>query len=178
MIRRSPIKKKTGRCIDCTSGKDYSNGRDVPLTAGRCHTHYKIHRANVNQNKNQNRIAQGGGNRRKDLELGEWFEMVAEQIRKHPYCWNCHEFIPPSFYRAASAHILPKRKTYGFPSVATHPMNFIILGAGCGCHAKYDRSWDDAEQMPVFRVVKKRFKYFVDSLPPDDLRRVPECFLT
>lgn len=113
-----------------------------------------------------------------DLELKKWFEYVAGEIAKNPTCWNCGAYIPKEFYRHASAHILPKRKDYGFPSVATHKMNFLVLGAGCGCHSTYDRSFDDAVQMPVFPIALERFRLFADFIEESERFRVPSCFYT
>lgn len=97
-------------------------------------------------------------------EQEKWFTMVAGEIAKNPHCWNCGEFIPEQYYRAASGHIFPKRKDYGFPSVATHPMNFLILGPGCGCHSKFDRSINDASKMKVWPIAVVRFNTFADQI--------------
>ena len=106
--------------------------------------------------------------------MSEWFEMVEKQIEKNPYCWNCGRFIAKPFYRPACAHILPKRRTYGFPSVAKHHLNFVVLGAGCGCHSKYDTSWDDASKMKIWNVAVERFKQFQSEISPEELKNLPE----
>lgn len=94
-------------------------------------------------------------NHKSDLE--KWFDYVATVIRAKPYCQNCGEFIPPQYYRHASAHILPKKI---FPSISTNPLNFIILAANCGCHQEYDRSVEDAAKMPIFKLAVQRFRQF------------------
>ncbi len=40
----------------------------------------------------------------------------------------------------------------------THPNNFLILGAGCGCHAKYDGG--GMREMNVFERAVERFSTF------------------
>lgn len=105
--------------------------------------------------------------------LEKWFEQTMKAVEKNPYCWNCGKFIPRSFYKAACAHIVPKRKTYGFPSVSTHDMNFVVLGAGCGCHAKYDNSWDDAQSMKIWPIAVERFKTFCLEIDKKELKNLP-----
>jgi len=94
-------------------------------------------------------------------DLGRWFEYVATIIKAKPHCWNCGEFIPEQFYRHASAHIFPKAH---FDSVKTHPLNFLILGAGCGCHAEFDSSIDKACKMQVWPTAILRFTAFESKI--------------
>jgi len=94
----------------------------------------------------------------KDLvALKKWFDYVATVIKADPHCWNCGEFIPEQYYRHASAHIFPKSI---FISVATHPFNFLVLGAGCGCHSEFDSSIDNACKMIVWNKAVIRFNSF------------------
>ena len=152
-----------GKCLDCSP-----SDKEQPLIAGRCQSHYRIHRSKVNGEKKLARGVvpqpatkpdrkQGEGKKEKDPLLSKWFEYVATVIRANPYCMNCGEWIAPNYYRHASAHILPKSL---FPSVATHPMNFLVLGAGCGCHAEFDHSIDKASAMRVWPLAVERFKRF------------------
>jgi len=106
----------------------------------------------------------------------EWFaEVEAKEFKNGgAHCWNCGEFIHVAFARAATAHILPKRKNM-FPSVATHPENYLILGAGCGCHSEYDRSWDDASKMQVWPKVVERFLLIKDDIK--DATPIPDVFI-
>lgn len=94
---------------------------------------------------------------KKLMEL--WFAKIAVEIRQHPYCWECNAWIAPEFYRSASAHIFPKTPNGGFPSVAVHPMNYLILGASCGCHYKTHRL-DTFCQMAIWKEAVDRFKEF------------------
>mgnify|MGYP006921288744 CR=1 FL=1 len=87
--------------------------------------------------------------------LENWFRQCAIELDKKPNCQNCNRLIYPKYYRTSTAHILPKRKEYGFPSIATHPMNKLFLGAkfgGCGCHDQYDASWESASKMLIWPV--------------------------
>lgn len=90
-------------------------------------------------------------------ELDKWFDMVGEVIKKNPHCWNCGEFIPEKYYRHASAHIFAKSI---FPSIATHPNNFLILSANCGCHHDFDSSLENAQAMQIWDKAVERFKTF------------------
>jgi len=105
-------------------------------------------------------------------EMDRWFAYVATVIKANPHCWNCGEYIPDMitkdgklvptdrFYRSASAHIFPKAH---FDSVKTHPLNFLVLGAGCGCHDKSHRL-DTFSDMKVFAEAIKRFRLFENKI--------------
>jgi len=85
-----------------------------------------------------------------------WFAIVANEIRKNPYCWETGEYISEDDYRNASAHIFPKSI---FKSVATHPLNFLILSPRNGSHDKTHRL-DTFSKMKVFKMAVERFKIF------------------
>lgn len=109
------------------------------------------------------------------LEL--FFKNAAKEIAFMPQCAECGAFIPKSFYRAATAHVLPKRKEYGFPSVADNFNNWLKLGSGCGCHQRYDRSWEDAAQMKIFPLAIEKFKILYPLIDKKELKNLPEVFL-
>ena len=157
----STIQKKTGKCLDC--------GNETFLTAGRCSTHYSIYRKKLmlEKQKEKNKIrslkslpvnkemAVKNG-KAVDVEQELWYKMVANEIRKNPYCWETGEYISESDYRNASAHIFPKSI---FKSVSTHPMNFLILSPRNGSHDKTHRL-DTFSKMKVFKIAVERFKIF------------------
>ena len=95
---------------------------------------------------------------KKDSELEMWFRRIALEIEKNPRCMECNAWISKPFYRAATAHIFAKGDRY-FPSVSTHPMNYLILGAGCGCHDKTHRI-DTFSKMRIFPIAIERFYQF------------------
>lgn len=100
-------------------------------------------------------------------ELDKWFADIAaanevftyENFDPHLRCWECNSKIYRPFYRAAVAHIFPKAI---FPSVKTHPMNYLILGAGC-CHDKTHRL-DTFSRMSIFKEAVDRFELFRYSI--------------
>lgn len=106
--------------------------------------------------------------------LQRYFAEAAKIISMNPYCMECGAFIPEAYYRAASAHVLPKRKEYGFPSVCTMIENLLVLGAGCGCHDKYDRTWEDAATMKVFPKAIEIFKFLYPFIHPSERKNIPE----
>ncbi len=152
----STIQDRIDFCIECT------DGIKKPLIAGRCKAfHYPRYRKQIayqKANQRQKEIVQSDKHKlniEQDLDLENWFDMVAGEIRKHPYCMECGSFIPQQFYRHASAHILAKKI---FPSVATNPNNFLILGASCGCHHRFDNG--AMQEMNVFEEAVRRFAIF------------------
>ena len=95
----------------------------------------------------------------KCVNQNKWFKEQEKEVEKHPYCSECGKWIPPKFYRHAIAHIFPKAI---FPSVATHPLNYLILAAGC-CHDKTHRL-DTFSQMICFKEAVERFKQFENQI--------------
>jgi hypothetical protein len=91
--------------------------------------------------------------------LDVWFEAVAATVKGEAVCWECNSRIPDALLRAATAHIFPKKD---FISVATHPSNYLLLGAGC-CH---DRSHTVARfcKMKIFSEAVDRFLEFEHRL--------------
>jgi|SRR5688572_5114240 len=115
----------------------------------------------------------------------QWFE---DRMRDNiPVCMNCGMeaawLLQPEYkkiWRACQAHILPKRKAQ-FPSVATHPMNHLILfpvwgGHLCGCHDEYDSGWYNATTMAVWPKAKERFRQFESSIAEKEKNKIPEQF--
>lgn len=111
------------------------------------------------------------------LELDKWYFGIQHE---HFYldgcaiCSECGAFIPSQFARHAIAHLLPKKL---FKSVATHPDNYLILGAGCGCHEKTHRI-DKFIQMKIWPEAARRIKILLPLLPIDELRHVSNQLLT
>lgn len=100
--------------------------------------------------------------------LNEWFAGIEQKHFKHGFshCMECGAVVPLAFARAATAHLLPKKL---FKSVATHPLNYLILGAGCGCHQKTDRV-DKFRKMKVWPEAARRIKEMIPLLPFDELK--------
>lgn len=76
--------------------------------------------------------------------------------------------------RAIICHIVPKNKTSGCPSVATHPLNRWF---GCQrCHDRYDKaSEEEITRMRIFKAICQRVAKFFNEIKPAEQRRVPEC---
>lgn len=110
------------------------------------------------------------------LELEVWFDEIAKKEMSYgvALCSECKATILPQYIRHATAHLLPKKI---FKSVATHPLNYLILGAGCGCHAKTDRV-DKFVQMKVWPEAARRIKEMIPLLPFDELKYLSSQLMT
>lgn len=97
-------------------------------------------------------------------------------------CWETGETIQFSYMRAAVAHILPKKAGRvgaigGFASVATHPLNYMILSPTNGSHNKYDQSWESAQSMKVWKRAVARFIEIYPAIAPAERKYIPDCLL-
>ena len=95
----------------------------------------------------------GAKNEGQDSELEKWFADIAQKLKIKNTCWECKKTIPEKYFRAATAHILPKAI---FTSVATHPLNFVICCAGNGCHRKTE-ILTEIPKMKIYPIIRERF---------------------
>ena len=126
---------------------------------------------------NEEMIEANMGDKVRQAEMDLFWKNAEREISFMPQCMECGAFIPKPFYRAATSHVLPKRKEYGFPSVASNLNNWLRLGSGCGCHQRYDRSWEDAAQMKIFPSAIAKFKILYPLIDKKELKNLPEVFL-
>lgn len=102
-----------------------------------------------------------------------WFRMAAIELESNPICMECQQWIGKSFYRSATAHILPKRKDYGFPSIATHPLNKLFLCTINGCHDK-THTWSTFATMKVWPLAVVAFKEMYPFIAESERKNIPE----
>jgi hypothetical protein len=106
-------------------------------------------------------------------------QFFKEQIAKAPTkCENCGAHLGGTKAinaAAVVAHILPKSKKTGCPSVSRNPLNkWYACGA---CHTDYDtKGAAFVKKMPIFRTLQERVAQFYKEIAPEELRRVPEYF--
>lgn len=108
----------------------------------------------------------------KERSLGEWFDEIERKHWANGFCacMETGELIPQKYARASIAHLLPKAK---FHSVATHPLNYLILSAHNGSHQKTDRV-DNFVQMKIWPEAKRRMLIMIPLLPHDELAKISE----
>lgn len=134
-------------------------------------------------------------NAKTDDSLDAWFER--KMATSKPVCAECgmeaYWLLEPQedpkkaeayrlMWRACQAHILPKKKNYGFPSLATNDDNHIVLfpswgGHLCGDHGFYDSNWYNATTMKIWPKVVEAFKKLYPLIPHDERKNIPEQLL-
>lgn len=152
----SSIKPKTGICIDC--------GRQSRVVAKRCSFCYQKHRSLVSLNKQKENTTSDPGERKL------WYEQRVLEMTGQ--CAECGHYINKNVFKYAVcgvAHILPKSL---FPSVEFHPMNWMELGATCGCHGRAE-VWSQAVNMRVWPEMVRRFKMFYPLINPAEHGKIP-----
>jgi len=107
-----------------------------------------------------------------DTELVKWFKNRIKQLTGH--CSECHARTETKVYQYAIysvCHILEKRANK-FPSVKTHPLNFIEL---CPDHHNiFDKAtWEEREMMGCWNIVWKRLLMVYDSIDKSELHHIP-----
>jgi hypothetical protein len=170
----STIKPKLGFCDDC------DDGIEKPLTKGKCQIHYwseiRLKSALKKSDRDLANPPDFGARKpqKKRIEgLSDWFnerrgEMTGFCIETGVRTAKHND----AFFIFCIAHILPKSL---FPSVATHPLNWIELSIDA--HAKFDRDWETASKMKCFAIARERFNQFQHLIAPAERRRIPKQLL-
>jgi hypothetical protein len=79
------------------------------------------------------------------------------------------------FYRHCIAHILPKAY---FPSVATHPLNYIELCFwGNNCHGNMDNKVLDLTDMNCWDEIVEKFVAMYPFIAKEERKRIPEVLM-
>ena len=116
-------------------------------------------------------------NKGQETALQKWyFEIMRTES---PVCWESGEKFKTDrkTFIGCIAHVLPKSL---FPSIATHPLNYMILlkwmpkrGAPYAPHSQYDSSWSAAEKMKVWPVAVDRFRQMYRDIAPEERKNIP-----
>lgn len=111
-----------------------------------------------------------------DTDLQKFYARIMQN--EPGKCWETGEKINKQDkmgWHGSVAHILSKRD---FPSVATHPQNYMILSMWNGSHANYDSSWERAATMKVWPyALKIIITVLLPLLPPEEKRKLPDVVL-
>jgi hypothetical protein len=104
-----------------------------------------------------------------------WFQERRSEMTG--FCKNCGK---PShknsheYFRYSIAHILAKRKSM-FPSVATHPENWIELCQNC--HQNLDNCMIDLIDLACWNEVVVKFQKIYPSIDHGEKKRIPDVLL-
>lgn len=110
---------------------------------------------------------------KKDLE--QWFNDRHKEMKG--VCKNCGGKTQKGQvnYKNSVAHILPKAY---FPSIATHPDNFIELCFyGESCHTNMDNKTLDLIDMNCFDEIVEKVCKMYPSIAQEERRRIPKILL-
>ncbi len=173
-MSNSTIKKK----LNCKK----ENCKNDALIAGYCHWHYWEHRKKVNTEKRQKQgkasiIPKRSADKVQKETFGTYF---ANQAHKMPvFCEETGKRLPtyPAYLKlSCMAHILPKRKDFGFKSVSIHPMNMVFVLPEI--HQSMDQLGERfITKMKIYPIIKERVKVLLPLLTENELDRVPKYLL-
>lgn len=109
---------------------------------------------------------------KKDNKLELWFLLQMNSNEK--ICDNCGKSLyhyNDNDWRGSQHHIVDKSPLNGCPSVATNPLNHIVLGKWC-CHSQWHTSFLNASKMPCFTRAKEKFQLFKSFISESELKKV------
>lgn len=110
-----------------------------------------------------------------DTELQKWYANIMQN--EYPKCWETDEPINKQDkmgWHGSISHVLPKSD---YPSVATHPLNYMILKMWGGTHGQYDSSWENASKMKVWKYACKIFNILYPLLTTEEKRKLPDIII-
>lgn len=108
--------------------------------------------------------------------LDRWFkERRKEMTGKCHHCNGVSCKHDDKYYKFSICHILPKAY---FPSIATHPSNFVEL---CfwnkNCHGNMDNNMLDLIEMNCWDEIVTKFCIMYPSIAEKEKRRIPQVLL-
>lgn len=112
----------------------------------------------------------------KRSEKGEFYSsQIAQAPAKCEECGGSLAAVKAINAAAIVAHIIPKRKNGGCPSVSTHKNNRFY---GCEkCHHNFDNKGAAfVQNMSIFEVLKQRVQTFYHLIPESEAMNVPQHF--
>lgn len=171
----STIQQKTGECMDC------QDGQQKPIIAGRCQFHYKLFREEERRKKSKERMIGEVDKVTEDMQ-NAWF--LDRRKEMTGYCLLCNGKTTKDNdkeFKRSIAHLLAKRKNM-FPSVASHPSNFIELCFyGNSCHTNMDNNMISLEELKmndrIWNVIVAKFKKVYPHIAPNETKNIPEILL-
>lgn len=152
---------------------DYQKSRQAHINAGRPLAEKKVYRIPAVSKKRASKEAaekiERGDN---DTELVKWFKNRIKEMTG--YCAETGMRTETHIYSAAIfsvCHILEKRETL-FPSVKTHPKNWIELAPDI--HTDFDKAtWEERELMGCWPIVWERLLQVYPSIDKSELHHLP-----
>lgn len=102
------------------------------------------------------------------LELKQWFLDVREKLTGFCQCGcgNKSSKNDDKYFRHSCCHIFPKSK---FPSVATHPLNYVERSFWGGCHSVLDdTSIDRWVNMADWQDIRQKFMVLAPLLTNEE----------
>jgi hypothetical protein len=111
-----------------------------------------------------------GRPKKEKKNLESWFFNIQSKHWVNGIC-NCMECGKPiyvAYARCATAHLLAKKL---FESISNHPLNYLILCAGEGCHYETDRV-DRFIKMKVWPEAARRIREMIPLIPPQEFKHL------
>lgn len=117
---------------------------------------------------------------KENTELDSWFKLIRDKLTGHCEC-GCGQ--PSSkrsdrYFKFSCCHLLAKSI---FPSIATHPMNYLELAAfGNSCHTVFDSmGYDHCKRTKpiLWAIVVERFNIIYPSIAESERKHIPQILL-
>ena len=114
-----------------------------------------------------------------DTDLVKFYKNAMKRMTG--YCIRCgekHDIKTYAYAISSIAHVLAKNENK-FPSVKYHPLNWIELGATCGCHNWYDNfaSWEEIALDKIWHTILQKFIMLEPNISLEEKKRLPEVLL-
>jgi len=154
---------------------------DKKTNIGYCQYHWKTHRTDLDK-RSIIQKAQEKANKKNgvvvevdETELQKWYRKIMNSEKA--VCWETGEPISKQDemgWHGSIAHCLPKSD---YPSVATHPMNYMILKMWGGTHGQYDSCWEKAAKMRIWPYACKVFNILYPLLTREEKAKLPDIIV-
>jgi hypothetical protein len=117
-----------------------------------------------------------------DTLMEQWFKARRKELTGTcDFCGGKTEKHNNETYKRSIAHLLPKRSNM-FPSVATHPANYLELCFyGNSCHTNFDNgiiSWELLRDSKEWSLIVTKFKEIYPFINENEKKNIPESLLS
>ena len=116
-----------------------------------------------------------------DTLMEQWFKARRKELTgRCDFCGGKTEKQNNETFRFSIAHLFAKRPSM-FPSIATHPANYLELCYyGNSCHANFDNgmiSWQLLKDSKEWSLIIGKFKEIYPFISENERKNIPELLL-
>lgn len=161
---------------DMAANPKYSRSRTINRNAASLSS---LSRKVKSYAKENNSLVEPVSGQNRKLAIDKWFNDRRYEMSGTCVC-GCGQKSSKGenrYFKHSIAHVLGKAK---FPSIATHPVNFIELAFWGGCHSTFDDkgyAYCKETNPKLWAIVVQRFKVLFPCIAENEIKYIPDVLM-